>query len=117
MGTACKTPFHNSRIDIAPSPLKLCHMRISIHLQLRKKWHEKEASNILSSLKDMQSQRTIPSFFIGLIHLGLGQHDKALDYLEASVNEHAHWWLFFKVDSLCSIRCGAHTASSICWTE
>jgi len=66
---------------------------------------------------DLQSQRTTPSFFIGLIHLGLGQHDKALDYLEASVNEHAHWSLFFKVDPLCSIRCGAHTASSICWTE
>jgi tetratricopeptide (TPR) repeat protein len=49
----------------------------------------KEALGILAELKTISETRPAPCVVFALIHLGLGDHQKALDYLESSA-KHRH---------------------------
>jgi tetratricopeptide (TPR) repeat protein len=64
-----------------------------------------KAIQILDELKKLGEQRYVaPHFFAG-IYVGLGEHDRALEYLEKSYAEHCHWLIYLHIDpSMDSLR-------------
>jgi tetratricopeptide (TPR) repeat protein len=58
----------------------------------------KEAIRILDELKELAKQKYVaPHFFAG-IHAGLGEEDRAMEYLEKSYEEHSHWLMYLHMD-------------------
>jgi len=58
----------------------------------------KEAIQILDDLQKLAKERyVVPHFFAG-IYVGLGDHDRALEYLEKSYAEHCHWLIYLHID-------------------
>jgi eukaryotic-like serine/threonine-protein kinase len=58
----------------------------------------KEAIQILDDLKNLTKQKYIaPHFFAG-IYIGLGEDDRAMEYLEKSYEEHSHWLIYLHID-------------------
>jgi serine/threonine protein kinase/Tfp pilus assembly protein PilF len=57
-----------------------------------------EARQILDDLTKLAQHKYVaPHFFAG-IHLGLGDHDRALEFLEKSDAEHCHWLIYLHID-------------------
>jgi len=57
-----------------------------------------EAIQILDDLQKLAKERyVVPHFFAG-IYAGLGDHDRALEYLEKSYAEHCHWLIYLHID-------------------
>jgi serine/threonine protein kinase/tetratricopeptide (TPR) repeat protein len=57
-----------------------------------------EARQILEDLTKLAKQKYVaPHFFAG-IHIGLGEHERAIDYLEKSYEEHSHWLIYLRMD-------------------
>ncbi len=57
-----------------------------------------EAIQILDDLQKLAKERYVaPHFFAG-IYAGLGEHDRALEYLEKSYAEHCHWLIYLHID-------------------
>jgi DNA-binding winged helix-turn-helix (wHTH) protein len=52
----------------------------------------------LSKLKSLPRHEYVPSYFIGLIHLGLGHLDLAIDWLNRACDERSHWVIFLNSD-------------------
>jgi serine/threonine protein kinase/Tfp pilus assembly protein PilF len=58
----------------------------------------KEALQILEELTELAKCKYVaPHFFAG-IHIGLGENDRALEYLEKSYEEHSHWLIYLHID-------------------
>ncbi len=38
------------------------------------------------------------SYFFAGIHIGLGENDRAIEYLEKSFEEHSHWLIYLHID-------------------
>ena len=70
---------------------------------------KKEALQILDDLTKLAKQKYVaPHFFAG-IHLGLGEDDRAMDYLEKSYEEHCHWLIYLHIDpSMDGLRSNPH---------
>ena len=57
-----------------------------------------KAIEIADELNELAKQRYVaPHFFAG-IYVGLGEHDRAIEYLEKSCAEHCHWLIYLHVD-------------------
>jgi len=57
-----------------------------------------EAIQILDDLQKLAKERYVaPHFFAG-IYVGLGEHDRAIEYLEKSYAEHCHWLIYLHID-------------------
>jgi len=57
-----------------------------------------EAIRILDDLQKLAKERYVaPHFFAG-IYVGLGDHDRAIEYLEKSCAEHCHWLIYLHID-------------------
>jgi eukaryotic-like serine/threonine-protein kinase len=57
-----------------------------------------EARKILDDLTQLAQQKyVVPHLFAG-IHIGLGENDRALEYLEKSYAEHCHWLIYLHID-------------------
>jgi DNA-binding winged helix-turn-helix (wHTH) protein len=52
----------------------------------------------LSKLTSLPRHEYVPSYFIGLIHLGLGNLDLAIDWLNRACDERSHWVIFLNSD-------------------
>jgi DNA-binding winged helix-turn-helix (wHTH) protein/Flp pilus assembly protein TadD len=52
----------------------------------------------LSKLTSLPGHEYAPSYFIGLIHLGLGHLDVAIDWLNRACDERSHWIIFLNSD-------------------
>jgi serine/threonine protein kinase/tetratricopeptide (TPR) repeat protein len=65
----------------------------------------KDAQQILDDLTKLAQHKYVaPQFFAG-IHIGLGENDRALEYLEKSCAEHCHWLIYLHIDpSMDSLR-------------
>jgi serine/threonine protein kinase/Tfp pilus assembly protein PilF len=58
-----------------------------------------KAIQILDDLQKLAAQRYVaPHFFAG-IYVGLGEHDRAIEYLEKSCAEHCHWLIYLHIDA------------------
>jgi serine/threonine protein kinase/tetratricopeptide (TPR) repeat protein len=58
----------------------------------------KEAYQVLDDLTKLAKQRYVAPYFFAGIHLGLGENDRALEYLEKSGEEHSHWLIYLHLD-------------------
>jgi serine/threonine protein kinase/tetratricopeptide (TPR) repeat protein len=57
-----------------------------------------KAIQIVDELNELAKQRYVaPHFFAG-IYVGLGEHDRAIEYLEKSCAEHCHWLIYLHID-------------------
>lgn len=57
-----------------------------------------KAEQGLSILMSLPRHEYAPSYFIGLIHLGLGHLDLAIDWLSRACDERSHWVIFLNSD-------------------
>jgi tetratricopeptide (TPR) repeat protein len=57
-----------------------------------------EALQVLDDLTTLAKQKYVASYFIAGIHLGLGENDRAIEYLERSYKEHSHWLIYLHMD-------------------
>jgi tetratricopeptide (TPR) repeat protein len=57
-----------------------------------------EARGILNELRENGGGRSIASPMIARIYLGLGEIDKALDWLRRGIEERSYWNVFLKID-------------------
>ena len=58
----------------------------------------KKAEQALSKLISLPRHEYVPSYFVGLIHLGFGNKDLAIDWLNRACDEHSHWVIFLNSD-------------------
>jgi eukaryotic-like serine/threonine-protein kinase len=57
-----------------------------------------DARTVLDELTELAKHKYVaPHFFAG-IHIGLGDKDRAIEYLEKSWQEHCHWLIYLHVD-------------------
>ena len=58
----------------------------------------KEAFQILDDLTELATRRYVAPYFFAGIQVGLGEHDRAMEYLEKSYEEHCHWLIYLHFD-------------------
>ena len=64
-----------------------------------------EALHILDDLIKLAKERYVAPYFLAGIHIGLGENDRAIEYLEKSWEEHSHWLIYLPMDpSMDSLR-------------
>jgi TolB-like protein len=56
------------------------------------------AEQILHELEEMRKKRYVPSYWVALIHAGLGRVDQAFESLQAAYSERSDWVGFASVD-------------------
>jgi len=59
-----------------------------------------EARAVLSELRERRSKQFVPSMHFAVVHVGLGETDEALDWLEKAYDEREMWMGFLKFDSV-----------------
>jgi serine/threonine protein kinase/tetratricopeptide (TPR) repeat protein len=57
-----------------------------------------EAIQILDDLTKLAKQKYVAPYFFAGIHIGLGEDDRAIEYLEKSYEEHSHWLIYLQID-------------------
>ena len=63
------------------------------------------AIQILDDLTNLAKQKYVAPYFLAGIHIGLGEDDRAIEYLEKSYEEHSHWLIYLHLDpSMDSLR-------------
>jgi serine/threonine protein kinase/Tfp pilus assembly protein PilF len=73
-------------------------VRASLAHSYGKAGRTKEALQVLDDLTRLAKCKYVaPHFFAG-IHIGLGENDRALDYLEKSYEDHSHWLIYLHID-------------------
>jgi serine/threonine-protein kinase len=73
-------------------------MRAALAHSYGKAGKAKEALQILDELTVLAKRKYVaPHFFAG-IHIGLGDNDRAVEYLEKSYEEHSHWLIYLHID-------------------
>ena len=58
----------------------------------------KKAIQILDDLTKLTKQKYIAPYFFAGMHIGLGEDDRAIEYLEKSYEEHSHWLIYLHID-------------------
>jgi TolB-like protein/Flp pilus assembly protein TadD len=58
----------------------------------------KEAHEVLGTLEAVSRERYVPPYATALVHVGLGQPDAALDWLERAYDAHDVHWVFTPLD-------------------
>ena len=59
---------------------------------------KKEAMQILEELTNLGTQRYVAPYFFAGIYIGLGEDERAMEYLEKSYEEHSHWLIYLHID-------------------
>jgi serine/threonine protein kinase/Tfp pilus assembly protein PilF len=68
----------------------------------------KEAIQILEDLTKLAKQKYVAPYFFAGIQIGLGEDDRAIEYLEKSYEEHSHWLIYLHIDpSMDALRSNA----------
>jgi tetratricopeptide (TPR) repeat protein len=57
-----------------------------------------EAGQTLDELTEIATHRYVAPYFFAGIHVGLGENDRAMAYLEKSYEEHSHWLIYLHID-------------------
>jgi tetratricopeptide (TPR) repeat protein len=58
----------------------------------------KEALQVLDDLTKLAKHKYVAAHFLAGIHIGLGENDCAIEYLEKSYMEHSHWLIYLHID-------------------
>jgi eukaryotic-like serine/threonine-protein kinase len=57
-----------------------------------------EARQILYELTELAKQKYVAPYFLAGIHVGLGENDRAMEYLQKCYEEHSHWLIYLHLD-------------------
>jgi predicted Zn-dependent protease len=80
-------------------------MRAALAQTLAVAGEQTRANQILGELVQLSGQKYVSPYFLSGIYLGLGQQDRAIDYLEKAHDERSHWLLYLHIDpSMDSLR-------------
>ncbi len=58
----------------------------------------KEACQLLDELTTLAKQKYVAPYFLAGIHIGLGENERAIEYLEKCYEEHSHWLIYLHID-------------------
>jgi len=68
-----------------------------------------KAIEILGDLTNLAKQKYVSPYFFAGIHIGLGKHDRAMEFLEQSYNDLSHWLIYLHIDpSMDPLRSDPH---------
>jgi len=73
-------------------------MRAALAHTLGAAGRTKEAFQILDDLTKLAKQKYVAPYFFAGIHIGLGENERAIEYLEKCYEEHSHWLIYLHVD-------------------
>jgi predicted Zn-dependent protease len=59
---------------------------------------ETEAIRILDELTELAKEKYVAPYFFAGMHVGLGEEDRAMEYLEKAYEEHSHWQMYLHMD-------------------
>jgi len=57
-----------------------------------------EARRILEELTELAKHKYVSPYFFAGIHVGLGDQERAIEYLEKCYEEHSHWLIYLHLD-------------------
>jgi serine/threonine protein kinase/Tfp pilus assembly protein PilF len=57
-----------------------------------------EAFQLLDDLTRLSRQKYVAPYFLAGAHIGLGENDRAIEYLEKSFEEHSQWLIYLHID-------------------
>ena len=73
-------------------------MRAALAHTLGAAGRTKEALQILDDLTELAKQKYVAPYFFAGIHMGLGENERAIEYLEKCYEEHSHWLIYLHID-------------------
>jgi hypothetical protein len=73
-------------------------MRAALAQTLATAGRRKKALQILDDLTKLTNQKYVAPYFFAGIHSGLGEDDRAIEYLEKSYEERSHWLIYLHID-------------------
>src|SRR5260370_40255025 len=73
-------------------------MRAALACTLGAAGKTETAIQILDDLTRQKKQKYIAPYFFAGIHAGLGEDDRAIEYLEKSYEEQSHWLIYLHID-------------------
>ena len=73
-------------------------MRAALAHTLGAAGKRQEALQILDDLTKLAQQKYVAPYFFAGIHIGLGENERALEYLEKCYEEHSHWLIYLHLD-------------------
>jgi eukaryotic-like serine/threonine-protein kinase len=73
-------------------------MRAALAHTYGKSGRTKEARQVLGDLVELGRHKYVVPHFLAGIHIGLGDHDRAIESLEKSWEEHSHWLIYLHLD-------------------
>jgi len=53
---------------------------------------------MLDDLTRLAKQKYVAPYFFAGIYIGLGENDRAIEYLEKCYEEHSHWLIYLHID-------------------
>jgi serine/threonine protein kinase/tetratricopeptide (TPR) repeat protein len=57
-----------------------------------------DALQMLDDLTKLARQKYVAPYFLAGVHIGLGESDRAIEYLEKSYEQHSHWLIYLHID-------------------
>jgi tetratricopeptide (TPR) repeat protein len=73
-------------------------MRAALAHTLGTAGRKKEALQMLDDLTRLAKQKYVAPYFFAGIYIGLGEKDRAIEYLEKCYEEHSHWLIYLHRD-------------------
>jgi serine/threonine protein kinase/Tfp pilus assembly protein PilF len=73
-------------------------MRAALAHTLAAAGRTQEALQILEDLTKLAKEKYVAPYFFAGIHLGLGENERAIEYLEKCYEEHSHWLIYLRID-------------------
>ena len=73
-------------------------MRAALAHTLGESGRGQEALQRLEDLRKLAKHKYVAPYFFAGIHIGLGENDRAIEYLEKSYEEHSHWLIYLHID-------------------
>jgi eukaryotic-like serine/threonine-protein kinase len=73
-------------------------MRAALAHTLGAAGRTEEARQILEELTELAKEKYVAPYFFAGIHIGLGENDRAMEYLQRSCEEHSHWLIYLHLD-------------------
>ena len=61
---------------------------------------QEKAEHALDKLMALPKHEYVPSYLVGLIHLGLGRINEGIDWLKRACDERSHWVIFLNSDPI-----------------
>jgi len=73
-------------------------MRAALAQSFAAAGRSQEAAQILGDLTELAKQKYVAPYFFAGIHIGLGESDRAMEYLERAYEERSHWLIYLHID-------------------